>query len=415
MYCKRCGARLSQGTVICPECGARQRRLMQSVRCAHCRRRSPVELRLCPYCGRHMKPPGPRWGLWFLGTAALVLICLWGVRRLPVRAATQDMSHLQDGLMELVELPELPSGTGVPAGSSGPATPGAVTTSLITAPITTALSLTQPVPSGTNEPFSTTLASAQGSDTLAAAVATAIAGPTAPTPLATAATSSPPTTPSTTTTPTATSAATSTATATPAATSTATAASAATSTATTTPAATSTATAITSSTSVTPTATPAITSSTSLTLTATPAITSTAIAVAAQLTPTSVALARTPAPTAQAARYYTVQPGDTLIEIGVATGTDWEQIEALNGITDQTPLQLGQQLRLPAPEPSQPTPTTAAGKMTTYQVQSGDTLGSIGVRFGMDSQTIAQANGLDVDAMLQVGQELQIPAPSGQP
>ncbi len=376
-------------------------------------------------------------GLWFLGAAALVLVFYWGVGRLPLRAAAQDMSHLQNSLMELVELPELPPGTVQPAGSPGSATSGAVPASFFTSPITPALSLTNAVSSTAGEPPSMTLASAQGSDMLAAEVATAIAGPTAPTMVATVGVSSTPTTTGPTTTRTAKPAVTPTASATPAAkpsltpTASATPAamptltSSASVTLTATPAITSSARvtqtatpAITSSASVTLTVTPAITSSASVTLTATPTMTSTAsaIAAAASLTSTSAAAARTPAPTAQAARYYTVQAGDTLMEIGVATGTDWQQIATLNGITDETSLQLGQQLRLPAPESSQATPTTtAAGKMTTYQVQAGDTLGSIGVRFGMDSQTIVQANGLDVDAMLQVGQELQIPAPSGQP
>ncbi len=169
---------------------------------------------------------------------------------------------------------------------------------------------------------------------------------------------------------------------------------------------------------MTVTATPTITSSASMTVTATPAMTSTVNAVAAAGTVTSTAAApvQTPASTAENARFYTVRSGDTLMIIGVATGIDWQQIAAANGITGDTSLQVGQQLRLPAAGSSQTaTMTPASGKMTTYQVQSGDTLGSIGLHFGVTAQDIAEANGISVDSMLQLGQELQIPAPSGQP
>jgi LysM repeat protein len=44
-----------------------------------------------------------------------------------------------------------------------------------------------------------------------------------------------------------------------------------------------------------------------------------------------------------------------------------------------------------------------------YVVQSGDTLRAIGDKFGVAWQSIAAANGLSLDTVLQPGQQLVIP------
>jgi hypothetical protein len=77
----------------------------------------------------------------------------------------------------------------------------------------------------------------------------------------------------------------------------------------------------------------------------------------------------------------------------------------------------------PTPEPSvsaapsstastASTPTAAptpAPTPVTYIVQAGDTLNEIAARFGTTAQAIADANGLDIAAPIQVGQILIIP------
>lgn len=57
--------------------------------------------------------------------------------------------------------------------------------------------------------------------------------------------------------------------------------------------------------------------------------------------------AQTPAPQPVSGASYTVQPGDTLITIGEQIDKDWQQIAALNGITDPWIIHPGQVLRLP--------------------------------------------------------------------
>jgi LysM repeat protein len=113
MHCRRCGARLQQGMLICPECGARQRRLPLSIRCAYCHGRIPTGLTVCPHCGRTARPAGPRWGLWAVLTVVVVVVVLWGLGRLPVERARREVIDTRDRLSGLVQVLDIP--TSLPA------------------------------------------------------------------------------------------------------------------------------------------------------------------------------------------------------------------------------------------------------------------------------------------------------------
>ena len=104
MYCKRCGTPLHTGVVICPECGARQRRQASSVRCASCHTRVPVTLSLCPRCGRDVRPAGPRWGLWLGVALALMAMVLWGLNKLPVEQVARDVIGIKAKVSGLVQV-----------------------------------------------------------------------------------------------------------------------------------------------------------------------------------------------------------------------------------------------------------------------------------------------------------------------
>ena len=103
MYCRRCGAALHQGVVICPECGARQRRGISSVRCARCGHHVALGLTVCPHCGRDVHPAGPRWGWWFLGLAIIVLAAFWGLGELPVDRITTGVASMQARVGRVVQ------------------------------------------------------------------------------------------------------------------------------------------------------------------------------------------------------------------------------------------------------------------------------------------------------------------------
>ncbi len=104
MYCRRCGTPLHTGVVICPECGARQRRQASSVRCASCHGRVPLTLSVCPRCGREVRPAGPRWGFWLAAVIAMVAMVLWGLGKLPVEQISQDIVGIKAKISGLVQV-----------------------------------------------------------------------------------------------------------------------------------------------------------------------------------------------------------------------------------------------------------------------------------------------------------------------
>lgn len=108
MYCKRCGARLQQEMVICPNCGARQRRQSRTIRCAHCRGRAQADMTVCPHCGRNLVPAGPRWALWLPLAALLAFLAYRGLDRLPIAQLSREAEAVQAQLAGLIQLPPTP-------------------------------------------------------------------------------------------------------------------------------------------------------------------------------------------------------------------------------------------------------------------------------------------------------------------
>lgn len=110
---------------------------------------------------------------------------------------------------------------------------------------------------------------------------------------------------------------------------------------------------------------------------------------------------------------YTIQPGDTLLGIGVRYGIDWQQIASANGLSETSLLQIGQSVRLPDSEgrtsADQAAPVATAGQFRSYMVFGGDTLLSIAARYSITWEEVAAANGLGEHDILQVGQILRIP------
>lgn len=106
---------------------------------------------------------------------------------------------------------------------------------------------------------------------------------------------------------------------------------------------------------------------------------------------------------------YTVQSGDTLLDLAIQFGTDTETIKELNNLFSDE-LQVGLPLNIPLVEgvtaPGQPTPTPGP---FVYAVQPGDTIGSIALKFGKDMIELIEANGLIESDILSVGQEILIP------
>ncbi len=107
-----------------------------------------------------------------------------------------------------------------------------------------------------------------------------------------------------------------------------------------------------------------------------------------------------PLPTSQtasaSASQYTVQSGDSLIQLAQKNGLSTEQLAQANHLKPDAQLQIGQKLSLPA--------TT-----TTYKVMEGDNLISLAKKYGMTAKQFADLNHIQSDAMLQKGQVLKVP------
>ncbi|MDA0352046.1 MAG: LysM peptidoglycan-binding domain-containing protein [Chloroflexi bacterium] len=112
---------------------------------------------------------------------------------------------------------------------------------------------------------------------------------------------------------------------------------------------------------------------------------------------------------------YVVVPGDSLSLIAEQYDTSVEALLEANGLDDAN-IFVGQELIIPgapgSPIGATPTPRPSGG-VQTYVVQPGDTGFGIALEFDTTLEALAAANGISVDQLtdIQVGQELQIPAP----
>jgi LysM repeat protein len=111
------------------------------------------------------------------------------------------------------------------------------------------------------------------------------------------------------------------------------------------------------------------------------------------------------APPATGGTVHIVQWGETLATIAYHYGTTVEAIVQANGLTNPHLIQVGQRLIIPGSA----APSSPSG--STHTVRQGDTLFSIGRRYGVTVNAITQANGL-TSTLIYVGQELTIP-PAG--
>ena len=91
---------------------------------------------------------------------------------------------------------------------------------------------------------------------------------------------------------------------------------------------------------------------------------------------------------------YLVEPGDTLTTVGERFGVSLEAIAAANGMPEPGPILADEELIIPG---------------TTYLVQAGDTLASIAAAFGVTPAAIMEANGIADASTIYAGREVAIP------
>lgn len=110
---------------------------------------------------------------------------------------------------------------------------------------------------------------------------------------------------------------------------------------------------------------------------------------------------------------YIVQAGDTLFSIAVRYGTTAQAIAYANGLTSDM-IYIGQELIIPADDGSYYPPTyepgLPSGDDIYHVVVPGETLYRIALNYGTSVDAIAGANGIPYPYVIQIGQELVIPA-----
>lgn len=109
----------------------------------------------------------------------------------------------------------------------------------------------------------------------------------------------------------------------------------------------------------------------------------------------------------QAEQTYTVAPGDTLLGIALRFGVDWQTLAAANGLDGRSVLQIGDRLVIPGV--GQAGAGEAVGPARSHTVRAGETVWSIAAHYGVTWQRLLAANGLSESALLQIGQELTLP------
>lgn len=111
---------------------------------------------------------------------------------------------------------------------------------------------------------------------------------------------------------------------------------------------------------------------------------------------------------------YTVQQGDTLVDIAKRYGLDLYVLMAVNQITDPTLLYVGQELTLPSPEvglqSATPLPANLPrGTKIQHWVLPGETLQSIAAAYNSTVEAIIEASEITDPNKIQAGQYLTVP------
>ncbi len=124
---------------------------------------------------------------------------------------------------------------------------------------------------------------------------------------------------------------------------------------------------------------------------------------------------------------HTVVSGDTLYRIAVKYDITVAQLQQANSQVTGTIIQPGDVLKIPncdatgstgstvtqpTAEPNVPATALSSGSQT-YVVKRGDTLYTIGLKFGVSAKAIQEANNISNPDRISLGQELVIPAKSG--
>ena len=118
---------------------------------------------------------------------------------------------------------------------------------------------------------------------------------------------------------------------------------------------------------------------------------------------------------------YTVKSGDTLTSIANRYALQLEDVVALNNLSRDSNVRIGQKLKLTGDLPKTESAKADNGKSASstklvsskntekYTVKAGESLNSIASRLGMSGRELAELNDLKATTSLQRGQSISIP------
>ena len=109
--------------------------------------------------------------------------------------------------------------------------------------------------------------------------------------------------------------------------------------------------------------------------------------------------------------FHTLERGETLYSLGRKYGVSAEAIMQANNISNPDRINAGTALKIPLGDAGG---ARAGGRPFSYTVERGDSLYGLARRFDVSVPDLAAANGLDRNAQLKIGDTLSIPAPSSQ-
>jgi LysM repeat protein len=154
-----------------------------------------------------------------------------------------------------------------------------------------------------------------------------------------------------------------------------------------------------------PTATPTLVPATATPAQAAEVPTATPLAEA-EAVPTPTPVTSFPSPqeaTSGKEIIHIVQRGENLFRIGLKYGIDADTLARYNGLSDPDKIYVGQSIKIPG-EYDPP-----AGQGDIHIVRPGDTLTSIALQYGISTQALMAANNLRDPDFIYIGQRLMIP------
>jgi len=128
---------------------------------------------------------------------------------------------------------------------------------------------------------------------------------------------------------------------------------------------------------------------------------------------------------ATAAVSHIVQPGETLWSIAASNNFTTRTVAAYNGLSEDAQVYVGEAIQVPTVaegaaalasagvSTSSSSSTASAVSGASHTVTPGESLWSIALANGVAVEDLASVNGLSADALLIIGQTIQIPAGTG--